>query len=219
MKERKKRIRDKATQLRPVKVEDSVTEQPSELLGKVAVWASQGIKPDFSSHDGLRHILAESRDRSAMFMAIMAVHRLNRLAKLVGATDQIEERLFNPETIREMDIDQLIFTLRTAEQIQKDAIAFVNGAVVDNTSGAQVLINMVDARQLNLGRGDVPNSRSREAARQAVAALMQQFGGMVNGTIVKSEPAGPQVPLNGNGHVPGGTNGTTPGSGGGSNSH
>lgn len=174
---------DKPEEKIELELKDSIDESPAELLEKVGQWAAKGGKIDFSSPDGLRHVLAESRDRSAMFMSILAVQRMRRLAKLVGATELLEERLLDPETINNMDTEQLLFTLRTLEAVTKDAIAFVNGVVQDNATGAQVLINMVDARTLNLEREDVPSPRSRDNIRQAVGALLEQFGDKIRNGV------------------------------------
>jgi len=157
-------------------IADTVSEKPEELLEKTANWAAKGEQLRLSSTDGLRHILAESRDRASMFMSILALQRMKRISNLVQVAEGIQESLFTPERIELMETQELLQALRAVESIVKDNIEFINKSTEDSATGAQILINMVDARSLTLKREDVPEAGSRESIRHAVEGLLQAFG-------------------------------------------
>lgn len=166
---------NQGSQLPAKQIEDSVTETPEQLLERTASWATNGTALNVSSHDGLRHLLAESRDRSSMFMSILALQRMKRVSDLVNITEDIQKTLFTPERISMMDTQELLQALRYVENIVKENIEFVNKSTEDSTTGAQILINMVDARSLTLSREDVPEAQSRESIRHAVMGLIEEF--------------------------------------------
>jgi hypothetical protein len=156
-------------------IQDSVKETPGELLDKTSAWAANGGSLELSSADGLRHLLAESRDRSSMFMAVMALQRMKRISRLVSVTDKLEESLFSDDRIAGMETMELIQALKHVDGTVKQAIDFVNKSTEDSTTGAQILVNLIDARSLTLSREDVPEARSRESIRHAVMGLLEQF--------------------------------------------
>jgi len=158
------------------RVEDSVSEKPEDLLKNTAEWAAHGNTLKIDSPDGLRHILAESRDRASMFMSILGLQRMKRIARLVNVAEELQDTLFTPERIEMMETQELLQALRAVESIVKDNIEFVNKSTEDATTGAQILINMVDARSMALSREDVPKARSREAIRHAVEGLSALLG-------------------------------------------
>ncbi len=158
-------------------IETGITERPEDVLQKIAGWAANGEKLGISSNDGLRHLLAESRDRSSMFMSVLALQRMKRVANLVGIAEDIQENLFRPERLAMMETTELLQALKSVEAIVKENISFMDKASEDATTGAQILINMVDARSLTLGREDVPSAKSRESIRHAVSGLLEAFGG------------------------------------------
>jgi len=157
-------------------IHTSITERPEDVLDKIAGWASNGTELNLSSKDGLRHLLAESRDRSSMFMSVLALQRMKRVAKLVGIAEDIQENLFRPERLAMMETAELLAALKSVEAIVKENIDFIGKTSEDATTGAQILINMVDARSLTLGREDVPSAQSRESIRHAVSGLLEAFG-------------------------------------------
>jgi hypothetical protein len=160
----------------PIKqIEDSVTETPEQLLERTANWATNGTALEVSSKDGLRHLLAESRDRSSMFMSILALQRMKRVSNLVNVAEDIQSTLFTPDRIAMMDTAELLQALRYVEGIVKENVEFVNKSTEDSTTGAQILINMVDARSLTLSREDIPEAQSRESIRHAVMGLLEEF--------------------------------------------
>ena len=170
-------IDDDNPQLPVKKIHTGITETPEDVLNKIAGWAANGEDLQVSSKDGLRHLLAESRDRSSMFMSVLALQRMKRVANLVGIAEDIQENLFRPERVAMMETTELLQALKTVESIVKENIAFVDKASEDATTGAQILINMVDARSLTLSREDVPDAKSRESIRHAVGGLLEAFGG------------------------------------------
>lgn len=159
-------------------IKTSISEQPEDVLNQIAGWATNGQDLKLSSKDGLRHLLAESRDRSSMFMSVLALQRMKRVAKLVGIAEDIQENLFRPERVAMMETAELLLALKSVESIVKENINFIDKASEDATTGAQILINMVDARSVTLGREDVPSAKSRESIRHAVSGLLDAFGGV-----------------------------------------
>ena len=157
-------------------IHTGVTEDPKDILTKVADWASKGKSLNLSSKDGLRHLLSESRDRSSMFMSILALQRMKRVAKLVGVAEDVQETLFSHERLSLMETGELLQVLKLIQSIVKENIEFISKSTEDSSTGAQILINMVDARSLTLSREDVPDSKSRESVRHAVAGLISAFG-------------------------------------------
>lgn len=158
-------------------IETGISERPEDVLQKIAGWATNGEELGLSSNDGLRHLLAESRDRSSMFMSVLALQRMRRVANLVGIAEDIQENLFRPERVAMMETTELLQALKSVEQIVKENIDFIGKASEDATTGAQILINMVDARSVTLGREDVPSAKSRESIRHAVSGLLEAFSG------------------------------------------
>lgn len=157
-------------------IHTTVKEDPKEILKKVADWATKGEELKLSSKDGLRHLLSESRDRSSMFMSVLAMQRMRRVAKLIEAAEDVQENLFRPERVAMMETNELIQTAKLIQALTKEDIEFINKSTEDSTTGAQILINMVDARSLTLAREDVPDAKSRESIRHAVAGLLNAFG-------------------------------------------
>lgn len=157
-------------------IQTGITERPEDVLNKIAGWATNGTDLNLSSKDGLRHLLAESRDRSSMFMSVLSLQRMKRVANLVGIAEDIQENLFRPERLAMMETAELLAALKSVEAIVKENIDFIGKASEDATTGAQILINMVDARSLTLGREDVPSAKSRESIRHAVSGLLEAFG-------------------------------------------
>lgn len=157
-------------------IHTGITEKPEDVLNKIAGWAANGTELNLSSKDGLRHLLAESRDRSSMFMSVLALQRMKRVANLVGIAEDIQENLFRPERLAMMETSELLAALKSVEAIVKENIDFIGKASEDATTGAQILINMVDARSVTLGREDVPSAQSRESIRHAVNGLLEAFG-------------------------------------------
>ena len=157
-------------------IKTGIEETPGEVLNQIADWATNGKNLALSSKDGLRHLLAESRDRSSMFMSVLALQRMKRVAKLVGIAEDIQENLFRPERLAMMETTELLQALKSVEAIVKENIDFIGKASEDATTGAQILINMVDARSLTLAREDVPDAKSRESIRHAVGGLLEAFG-------------------------------------------
>ncbi len=157
-------------------IHTTIDEEPQEILGKIADWATKGKELKLSSKDGLRHLLSESRDRSSMFMSVLAMQRMKRLAKLAEAAELVQDNLFRPERVAMMETNELIQTAKLIQSMSKEDIDFVNRSTEDATTGAQILINMVDARSLTLAREDVPDAKSRESIRHAVAGLLDAFG-------------------------------------------
>ncbi len=158
------------------KIHTTVAEEPAEILTQIAGWATKGDELKLSSKDGLRHLLSESRDRSSMFMSVLAMQRMQRIAKLVGIAENIQESLFDKDRVAMMETGELLQALKLVQGIVKENIEFVNKSTEDATTGAQILINMVDARSLTLAREDVPSAQSRESIRHAVAGLLAAFG-------------------------------------------
>jgi len=101
---------------------------------------------------------------------------MKRISNLVQVAEGIQESLFTPERIELMETQELLQALRAVESIVKDNIEFINKSTEDSATGAQILINMVDARSLTLKREDVPEAGSRESIRHAVEGLLQAFG-------------------------------------------
>ena len=157
-------------------IQTSITERPEAVLNKIADWATNGKDLTLSSKDGLRHLLSESRDRSSMFMSVLSLQRMKRIAKLVGIAEDLQENLFRPERIAMMETTELLQALKSVEAIVKENIEFIGKASEDATTGAQILINMVDARSLTLSREDIPDAKSRESIRHAVSGLLEAFG-------------------------------------------
>jgi len=169
------------------KIQTAVSEEPAEILKKVAGWASKGKELNVSSKDGLRHLLAESRDRSSMFMSVLALQRMKRVANLVGIAEDVQEKLFSPERLEMMDTNELLQALKLIQSIVKENIEFISKSTEDSSTGAQILINMVDARSLTLSREDVPEAKSRESVRHAVAGLIDAFGIKEDTEIIDAE--------------------------------
>jgi len=171
-------IEEEGGDLLPAKeIHTTVSEEPKEILGKIANWATKGDELKLSSKDGLRHLLSESRDRSSMFMSVLAMQRMKRVANLIGIADDIQDNLFRPERLAMMETGELLQAMKIVQSLVKEDIDFVNKSTEDATTGAQILINMVDARSLTLAREDVPSAQSRESIRHAVAGLLNAFGG------------------------------------------
>lgn len=156
-------------------IHDSINESTEALLDKTSNWAAKGGSLELSSADGLRHLLAESRDRASMFMAILGLQRMRRISNLVGVTDDLETTLFDKERIANMETMELIQALKHVDTTSKQLIDFVNNSLEDSTTGAQILVNLIDARSLTLSREDVPEARSREVIRNAVMGLLDEF--------------------------------------------
>ncbi len=169
------------------KVHTSVTEEPKEILSKVADWATKGDELTLSSKDGLRHLLSESRDRSSMFMSVLALQRMKRVSKLVEVAENIQTTLFHKDRLAMMETSELLQAMKIVQSISKEDIDFISRSAEDASTGAQILISMVDARSLTLGREDVPDAKSREAIRHTVAGLLSAFG------IDKDLPEDPEV--------------------------
>jgi hypothetical protein len=157
-------------------IHTSVREDPKEILEKVADWATKGKNLDLSSKDGLRHLLSEARDRSSMFMSVLSLQRMKRVSKLVEVAENIQETLFNKDRLELMETNELLQAMKIVQAISKEDIDFISKSAEDASTGAQILISMVDARSLTLGREDVPDAKSREAIRHAVAGLLDAFG-------------------------------------------
>jgi hypothetical protein len=158
-------------------IHTTIEEEPQQILGKIADWATKGTELKLSSKDGLRHLLSESRDRSSMFMSVLAMQRMKRIAKLTEAAESVQENLFRPERVAMMETTELIQTAKLIQGMVKENIDFINKSAEDSTTGAQILINMVDARSLTLAREDIPAAKSRESIRHAVSGLLEAFGG------------------------------------------
>jgi hypothetical protein len=156
-------------------IHTSVKEEPKEILSKVADWATKGDDLTLSSRDGLRHLLSESRDRSSMFMSVLALQRMKRVSKLVEVAENIQTTLFQKERLSMMETSELLQAMKIVQAISKEDIDFISKSAEDASTGAQILISMVDARSLTLGREDVPDAKSREAIRHAVAGLLEAF--------------------------------------------
>jgi len=169
-------VNDTPKQLPARDIKTGITEKPEDVLNQISDWATKGKELELSSKDGLRHLLAESRDRSSMFMSVLSLQRMKRVAKLVGVAENIQENLFNETRLAMMETGELLQALKLVESIVKENIDFIGKASEDATTGAQILINMVDARSLTLGREDVPDAKSRESIRHAVGGLLEAFG-------------------------------------------
>ena len=111
-----------------------------------------------------------------MFMSVLAMQRMKRVAALVEAAETVQENLFRKDRVAMMETNELIQTMKLIKDLTKENVEFINKSTEDATTGAQILINMVDARSLTLAREDVPDAKSRESIRHAVAGLLDAFG-------------------------------------------
>lgn len=169
-------------------VPDVPSETIDAVLKTVVAWAAQEHNLNDVESQSLRSLLGKSKAKLDIYMAALAMKKIQRLGKLMAFTDVIEDQLFDANKLAGSPAQVLVRLLEVVTQSTQNAVEFLQ--VQQGAKSKDGRPTTVDNRQVNITVGSAAglSPTSREKIRGLIDSLV---GAVSNADPPKGTPAAP----------------------------
>lgn len=148
----------------------------SDILSQAVEFVASGKPVSKEFVENLRRMLTSAEERTEVINIIFQHHQMYRLQKLHSAIEQAEAIMFNPETLQNLDADQMLrllqLTYSESASVQKSLQTDIQ--IADNVADAVDPAKLESAELARKKVGDMPMKVRKMVREQLLKVLPVQ---------------------------------------------